>query len=38
MTTAEYYLLDVFTDQHFTGNPLAVFLNADGWTPAPCKR
>ncbi|MGE6511957.1 PhzF family phenazine biosynthesis protein, partial [Vreelandella aquamarina] len=30
MTTAEYYLLDVFTDQHFTGNPLAVFLNADG--------
>ncbi|MCG7578496.1 MULTISPECIES: PhzF family phenazine biosynthesis protein [unclassified Halomonas] len=30
MTTAEYYLLDVFTDQPFTGNPLAVFLNADG--------
>ena len=30
MTTAEYYLLDVFTDQPFTGNPLAVFLEADG--------
>lgn len=30
MTTAEYYLLDVFTEQPFTGNPLAVFLNADG--------
>ncbi len=30
MKTAEYYLLDVFTDQPFTGNPLAVFPNADG--------
>ncbi|MGP9764296.1 PhzF family phenazine biosynthesis protein [Halomonas sp. AOP13-D3-9] len=30
MKTAEYYLLDVFTDQPFTGNPLAVFLDADG--------
>lgn len=30
MTSAEYYLLDVFTDQPFTGNQLAVFLNADG--------
>ncbi|QNI04256.1 PhzF family phenazine biosynthesis protein [Halomonas sp. SH5A2] len=28
MKTAEYYLLDVFTDQPFTGNPLAVFLEA----------
>lgn len=32
MTTAEYYLLDVFTDQPFTGNPLAVFLDAEGLT------
>ncbi|MDC6657721.1 PhzF family phenazine biosynthesis isomerase, partial [Leclercia adecarboxylata] len=32
MKTAEYYLLDVFTDQPFTGNPLAVFLDADGLT------
>lgn len=30
MKTVEYYLLDVFTDQPFTGNPLAVFLDADG--------
>lgn len=30
MKTAEYYLLDVFTDQPFTGNPLAVFLESDG--------
>lgn len=30
MKTAEYYLLDVFTDQPFSGNQLAVFLNADG--------
>ncbi|WGI25047.1 PhzF family phenazine biosynthesis protein [Halomonas alkaliantarctica] len=30
MKTAEYYLLDVFTEQPFTGNPLAVFLEADG--------
>lgn len=30
MQTAEYYLLDVFTHQPFTGNQLAVFLNADG--------
>ncbi|QEW06475.1 PhzF family phenazine biosynthesis protein [Nitrincola iocasae] len=30
MKTAEYYLLDVFTDHPFTGNPLAVFPNADG--------
>ncbi|MBT2786183.1 MULTISPECIES: PhzF family phenazine biosynthesis protein [unclassified Halomonas] len=30
MKTAEYYLLDVFTDQPFTGNPLAVFLEAGG--------
>lgn len=29
MKTAEYYLLDVFTDQPFTGNPLAVFLDAE---------
>ncbi|EHJ94747.1 PhzF family phenazine biosynthesis protein [Vreelandella boliviensis] len=28
MKTAEYYLLDVFTNQPFTGNPLAVFLDA----------
>ncbi|MEC4768604.1 PhzF family phenazine biosynthesis protein [Halomonas sp. CUBES01] len=32
MKTAEYYLLDVFTDQPFTGNPLAVFLDAKGLT------
>lgn len=32
MKTAEYYLLDVFTDQPFTGNPLAVFLNTKGLT------
>ncbi|MCC5903498.1 MAG: PhzF family phenazine biosynthesis protein [Halomonas sp.] len=32
MKTAEYYLLDVFTDQPFTGNPLAVFLEADELT------
>ncbi|MEE3213972.1 MAG: PhzF family phenazine biosynthesis protein [Pseudomonadota bacterium] len=25
-----YYLLDVFTDRPFAGNPLAVFLDADG--------
>lgn len=30
MKTVEYYLLDVFTDQPYTGNPLAVFLDADG--------
>ncbi len=30
MKTAEYYLLDVFTNQPFSGNPLAVFANADG--------
>lgn len=30
MKNAEYYLLDVFTDQPFTGNPLAVFLDTDG--------
>tara|TARA_R110000796_G_scaffold210889_1_gene327072 strand:+ start:303 stop:1175 length:873 start_codon:yes stop_codon:yes gene_type:complete len=30
MKAAEYYLLDVFTDQPFTGNPLAVFLDTDG--------
>lgn len=30
MKTVEYYLLDVFTDQPFAGNPLAVFLEADG--------
>ncbi|RUR33139.1 PhzF family phenazine biosynthesis protein [Vreelandella nanhaiensis] len=30
MKTTEYYLLDVFTDQPFSGNQLAVFLNADG--------
>lgn len=29
MKTAEYYLLDVFTDQPFSGNQLAVFLKAD---------
>lgn len=29
MNTAEYYLLDVFTDKPFSGNQLAVFLNAD---------
>lgn len=34
MKTAEYYLLDVFTDQPFTGNPLAVFLEADGLATA----
>ncbi|MCA8863072.1 MULTISPECIES: PhzF family phenazine biosynthesis protein [unclassified Halomonas] len=28
MKTAKYYLLDVFTDQPFNGNPLAVFLEA----------
>lgn len=28
MKATEYYLLDVFTDQPFTGNPLAVFLDA----------
>ncbi|MEA2117689.1 PhzF family phenazine biosynthesis protein [Halovibrio sp. HP20-50] len=30
MKTVEYYLLDVFTDRPFTGNPLAVFLDTDG--------
>lgn len=30
MKIVEYYLLDVFTDQPFTGNPLAVFLDTDG--------
>lgn len=30
MNTAEYYLLDVFTDKPFSGNQLAVFLNTDG--------
>ncbi|UXZ54372.1 PhzF family phenazine biosynthesis protein [Halomonas sp. 7T] len=30
MKTAEYYLLDVFTDKPFSGNQLAVFLNTDG--------
>ena len=30
MKAAEYYLLDVFTDQPFTGNSLAVFLDTDG--------
>ncbi|WP_447895017.1 PhzF family phenazine biosynthesis protein [Vreelandella sp. GE22] len=29
MTRADYYLLDVFTDRPFTGNPLAVFLESD---------
>ncbi|MGQ7288899.1 PhzF family phenazine biosynthesis protein [Vreelandella venusta] len=29
MKTAKYYLLDVFTDKPFSGNQLAVFLNAD---------
>lgn len=29
MKTAEYYLLDVFTDKPFSGNQLAVFLDAD---------
>ncbi|WP_394426875.1 PhzF family phenazine biosynthesis protein [Vreelandella stevensii] len=29
MKSADYYLLDVFTEQPFTGNPLAVFLAAD---------
>ncbi|MBK6264561.1 PhzF family phenazine biosynthesis protein [Marivirga sp. S37H4] len=29
---ATYYLLDVFTNQPFGGNPLAVFPNADGFT------
>ncbi len=26
----EYHILDVFTDQHFSGNPLAVVLGAQG--------
>ena len=26
----EFYTLDVFTDQRFAGNPLAVVLKADG--------
>ncbi|RUR54581.1 PhzF family phenazine biosynthesis protein [Vreelandella populi] len=30
MKIAEYYLLDVFTDQPFSGNQLAVFVNAGG--------
>ncbi|MGP9677795.1 PhzF family phenazine biosynthesis protein [Halomonas sp. AOP27-A1-41] len=34
MKTAEYYLLDVFTDQPFSGNQLAVFLNTDGLATA----
>ena len=34
MKTTEYYLLDVFTDQPFSGNQLAVFLNADGLSAA----
>ena len=29
MQRLEYFLLDVFTDQQFGGNPLAVFPNAD---------
>ncbi|KFC51013.1 diaminopimelate epimerase [Halomonas sp. SUBG004] len=29
MKSADYYLLDVFTEQPFTGNPLAVFLASD---------
>ncbi|GHB10339.1 PhzF family phenazine biosynthesis protein [Modicisalibacter luteus] len=31
---ADYYLLDVFTDRAFTGNPLAVFPFAHGWGTA----
>lgn len=30
MSRVEYYLLDVFTTAPFSGNQLAVFLNADG--------
>lgn len=30
MTTLAYYTLDVFTERPFTGNPLAVFPDADG--------
>ncbi|WP_447555120.1 PhzF family phenazine biosynthesis protein [Vreelandella sp. EE22] len=30
MRSADFHLLDVFTEQPFTGNQLAVFLNADG--------
>jgi trans-2,3-dihydro-3-hydroxyanthranilate isomerase len=30
MSALEYVHLDVFTDQPFTGNPLAVFLDAEG--------
>ncbi|MDB4456406.1 PhzF family phenazine biosynthesis protein, partial [bacterium] len=29
MKSILYYLVDVFTDQPFGGNPLAVFPNAD---------
>jgi len=30
MRNLKYHLIDVFTDQPFGGNPLAVFPNADG--------
>lgn len=30
MRQLDYHILDVFTDQPFTGNPLAVVLDADG--------
>ncbi|WP_456269130.1 PhzF family phenazine biosynthesis protein [Kushneria sp. AK178] len=30
MTSVEYYLLDVFTDAPFSGNQLAVFMDAEG--------
>ncbi len=38
MPTAEYHLLDVFTNEAFGGNPLAVFLNAQGIDPATMQR
>jgi len=30
MKPLEYHLVDVFTNRPFGGNPLAVFLNAEG--------
>ena len=32
-----YHILDVFTNQRFGGNPLAVVLGADGLEPRACR-
>ena len=34
MTRLDYHVVDVFTDQAYAGNPLAVVLDADGLTTA----